>query len=50
MSLNQTFPKAAEKKIDSQVWMEGRQYRRAPDGRRLVDLEGYEKWVVTGVA
>lgn len=41
--------KAIEKKIDDKVWMEGRHYRRAPDGRRLIDLEGFERWVEKGV-
>ncbi len=27
------------------VWVEGREYVRAPDNRVLVDLEGYERWV-----
>jgi hypothetical protein len=26
-------------------WLEGREWRKAPDGRILMDLEGYEKWV-----
>lgn len=37
--------KAVEGKIATGVWIEGRQYRRAPDGRILVDMEGFEKWV-----
>lgn len=37
--------KAVERKIEDQVWREGKEYRRAPDGRILVDLEGFEKWV-----
>jgi len=37
--------KAIEKKIDDGVWAEGKEWRRAPDGRRLIDLEGYKKWV-----
>ena len=36
---------AIEGKIHSGVWVEGREYRRAPDGRILVDIEGFEKWV-----
>lgn len=37
--------KAIERKIESGVWREGHEYRRAPDGNRLIDLEGYSKWV-----
>ena len=37
--------RAVETKIHRGVWVEGRQYRRAPDGRLLIDMEGYEKWV-----
>jgi hypothetical protein len=27
------------------VWIEGREFKRAPDGHILVDLKGYEAWV-----
>ena len=37
--------KAIQRKIETGVWIEGHQYRRAPDGRVMVDLEGYAKWV-----
>jgi hypothetical protein len=37
--------KAVRCKIAEGVWLEGRQYRRAPDGAILVDMMGYEKWV-----
>lgn len=37
--------KAIQRKIEDGVWTEGREYRRAPDGRVLIDLAGYEKWV-----
>jgi len=36
---------AIETKIARGVWVEGREWRRAPDGRVLVDIRGYEKWV-----
>jgi hypothetical protein len=26
-------------------WLEGREWIKAPDGRILMDLEGYERWV-----
>lgn len=37
--------KAIERKIERGDWAEGRQYRKASDGRIYVDIEGYEKWV-----
>ncbi|TMH35393.1 MAG: excisionase [Betaproteobacteria bacterium] len=37
--------KALEEKIRTGVWIEGHEYRRAPDGHILIDLEGYAKWV-----
>lgn len=37
--------KAIENKIARGIWIEGRQFRRAPDGRVLVDMKGYELWV-----
>lgn len=38
--------KAIRRKIEEGVWLEGREYRRAPDGNILIDMEAYEKWVV----
>ncbi len=37
--------KAIEHKIARGVWIEGKQYRRAPDGNILVDMEDFNKWV-----
>lgn len=37
--------KAVQRKIEEGVWREGHEFRRAPDGRILMDLEGFEKWV-----
>ncbi len=37
--------KAVRCKIAEGVWLEGKQWRRAPDGAILVDLVGYEQWV-----
>lgn len=42
--------KAIERKIEAGVWVEGREYRRAADGRIYVDLKGYERWVEKGAA
>lgn len=36
---------AVRGKIAEGVWVEGRHYRRAPDGHILVDLREYERWV-----
>ena len=40
--------RALQSKIDEGVWLEGKEWRKAPDGRRLVDLEGYNRWVEGG--
>lgn len=37
--------KAMQRKIATGVWPEDKVWRRAPDGRICVDLEGYAKWV-----
>lgn len=37
--------KAVRRKIEDGIWLEGEEYRRAPDGHILVSLEGYYKWV-----
>ena len=39
---------AINRKIDGGVWLEGKEWKRAPDGRRLVDMIGYEAWVERG--
>ena len=36
---------AIQTKIARRVWIEGREWRRAPDGRVLIAMRGYEKWV-----
>lgn len=38
---------AVRSKIKDGRWIEGREYRRAPDGALLVDLVGFEKWVAS---
>ena len=35
---------AVRSKIDKGVWLEGTVWIKAPDGRILIDQEGYEKW------
>lgn len=37
--------RAVEAKIREGKWIEGRHYRKAPDGHILVDLKAYEEWV-----
>ncbi len=37
--------KAMERKIERGDWLEGKVWRRAPDGRIVIDLIGYQKWV-----
>src|SRR5690606_29328382 len=36
---------AIRSKIRDGIWREGSEWIRAPDGRNLIDTEGYEKWV-----
>lgn len=40
--------KAINQKIDNGVWREGKEWRRAPDGKRFVDMRGYEAWIEGG--
>ena len=40
--------KAVARKIEDGVWVEGREYVRAPDGRLLIDMDGFEKWALGG--
>lgn len=35
---------AVQTKIKRGVWLEGREYIRAPDGNILIDLEGFYRW------
>lgn len=37
--------KAIERKIERGDWIEGKVWIRAPDGRILLNIHGYEKWV-----
>ncbi len=38
-------PEAISRKISRGVWAKGAVWMKAPDGRRLIDNEGYEAWV-----
>lgn len=42
--------KAIRRKIESGIWLEGREFRRAPDGHVLISVKGYELWVERGRA
>jgi hypothetical protein len=39
---------ATRSKIARGDWLQDQVWRKAPDGRILMDLEGFEKWVVDG--
>lgn len=43
-------PDATRSKIKRGDWLEGAVYIKAPDGRCLIDIEGYEWWVINGAA
>lgn len=40
-------PDAIRSKKRDGIWREGHEWIAAPDGRILIDMEGYEKWVET---
>lgn len=42
--------KAIRRKIEAGIWVEGREFRRAPDGHVLISVKGYELWVERGRA
>lgn len=44
-SLTGYTDKAVRRKIEDGVWLQGRQYRKAPDGRITMDLQAYYAWV-----
>ncbi len=41
---------AIRTKIKRGAWLENRVWRKAPDGRILISVEGFESWVETGLA
>lgn len=43
-------PKAIRRKIEAGVWLDGREFRRAPDGHVLISVKGHELWVERGRA
>ena len=42
--------KAIRRKIEDGVWLEGREYRRAPDNRIYISTTGVAKWVEQATA
>lgn len=40
--------KAIRRKMEEGKWLDGREYRRSPDGGIFIDLKGYENWVEDG--
>lgn len=42
--------KAIRRKIEEGKWLEGREYRRSPDGGIFISLKGFEQWVERGTA
>lgn len=38
-------PDATRSKIKRGDWLQDELWRKAPDGRVLIDLEGFERWV-----
>ena len=41
--------RAMQEKIKEGVWPENVLWVRAPDGKRLIDLDGFERWVESSV-
>jgi hypothetical protein len=39
---------AIRSKIHDGVWRDGQEWKKAPDGRILIDVEGYTRWVEVG--
>jgi len=37
--------KAIRRKIEDGKWVEGREYRRSPDGGIFISIKGYQAWV-----
>lgn len=37
--------KAVRRKLQEGVWLQGKHYRKAPDGRITMNIQEYYKWV-----
>lgn len=42
--------KAIRRKIEDGKWLEGREYRRSPDGGIFISIRGYQQWVERATA
>lgn len=42
--------KAIRRKIEEGKWIEGREFRRSPDGGVFISIRGYEQWVERAAA
>ena len=40
--------KAIRRKIEDGVWLQGREFTRAPDGHILINMVAYHSWVAKG--
>lgn len=40
--------KAIRRKIEDGKWLEGREYRRSPDGMLFISIKGYVQWIERG--
>lgn len=49
-ALNGYTVDAINSKLKRGDWLEGAVFFKAPDGGSLIDLEGYEEWVMHGKA
>jgi hypothetical protein len=41
--------KAIRRKMEEGKWLEGREYRKSPDGGIFISIKGYSAWVERGV-
>ncbi|MDJ1165971.1 excisionase [Burkholderia gladioli pv. gladioli] len=42
--------KAIRRKIEDGKWIEGREFRRSPDGGIFISIKGYQQWVEKATA
>lgn len=42
--------KAIRRKIEDGKWLDGREYRRSPDGGIFISIKGYSSWVEKATA